>query len=238
MRVSEVNLYGGLALVAIGGSLLYRHFTGGGNVLPFGGRRVISLNTQQRPIDTSDVIKVTRQLDHWTTREPEQPVAMMIHTGGGFFGPSIQITRAVKRHGNVWAFVPYYALSGGTLIALGCRNIVMTPAAHLGPVDPQVCGFSASSLISIVNNKSADSVEDHTHAIVDEARKAVDAMERVVREIAPASAVDRLVAGRLPHSFPITRNEAIALGLPVQSVDNAAHLNALVERLALSEPAK
>lgn len=35
------------------------------------------------------------------------------------------------------SFVPHYAMSGGTLIALSAAEIVMGPNAVLGPVDPQ-----------------------------------------------------------------------------------------------------
>lgn len=58
-------------------------------------------------------------------------------------------------------------------------------------------------------------------------------MTILVRDLAPEVAVERLVAGHLPHSFPLTREEARGLGLSVEAVDNASHLHAVVERLAL-----
>ena len=235
-ETSNIRFLGGAGLIALGTAIVWRHFAAdpaATNLFAFASKRVISLDTNQRPIDQHDVLRVTRQLDHWATRDPGRPVALVLNTGGGYLGPSIQITHAVRRHGNVWACVPYYALSGGTLIALGAKRIVMTPVAHLGPVDPQICGFSASSLINVVNAKAADSVDDRTYALATEAEKAVKAMTMLVRDLAPEVAVERLVAGHLPHSFPLTREEARGLGLPIEAVDNTSHLHAVVERLAL-----
>lgn len=235
---TNIRLLGGAGLLALGTAMIWSHFAGdpsAAGLFAFASKRVITLDTDHRPIDQSDVLRVTRQLDHWATRDPGRPVALVLNTGGGYLGPSIQITHAVRRHGNVWACVPYYALSGGTLIALGAKRIVMTPVAHLGPVDPQICGFSASSLINVVKAKTADTIDDHTYALASEAEKAVKAMTQLVRDLAPAVAVERLVAGHLPHSFPLTREEARSLGLRVEAVDNTAHLHAVVEQLALPQ---
>jgi ClpP class serine protease len=44
---------------------------------------------------------------------------------------------ALCRHpGKVTVFVPHYAMSGGTLLALAADEIVMDDNAVLGPVDP------------------------------------------------------------------------------------------------------
>lgn len=235
--LTDARLVAGFALATAGSLLLLKHFRRGtpdSIGLQFGRRRVIFLNTQRRPIDPDDVVDIERRLDYWTTRSPGQPVVLMLHTGGGFFGPSVQITRAVQRHGNVWAFVPYYAMSGGTLIALGCRQIVMCPSASLGAVDPQIMGFSVSSILRIQEAKSPDAIDDTTHALIGDARKALDATTMLVNELAPAQARELLVAGVLPHSFPISREMAIQAGLHVKPVASVHEMNRVVEQLALS----
>ena len=40
-------------------------------------------------------------------------------------------------------FVPHYAMSGGTLIAMAAQEIIMDRNAVLGPVDPQIGGVAA-----------------------------------------------------------------------------------------------
>jgi len=53
---------------------------------------------------------------------------------GGLVLAAEQIAPALRRHsGTVTVFVPRYAMSGGTLIALAADEIVMDPNAVLGP---------------------------------------------------------------------------------------------------------
>jgi ClpP class serine protease len=63
-----------------------------------------------------------------------------------------QIARAIRDwKSKVTVFVPqHYAMSGGTLIALAADEIVMSPHAALGPVDPQPDKVAAASLIKVV----------------------------------------------------------------------------------------
>jgi ClpP class serine protease len=69
----------------------------------------------------------------------EMPIDLVLHTPGGLVLASEQIACALKRHpGKVTVFVPHYAMSGGTLIALAADEIVMDPDAVLGPEDPQL----------------------------------------------------------------------------------------------------
>ena len=76
---------------------------------------------------------------------PEQPIDVILHTPGGLAIAALQIARALKgRSGKVTVFVPHFAMSGGTLIALSADEIVMSPHAVLGPIDPQVNGMPAA----------------------------------------------------------------------------------------------
>src|SRR3989442_9878715 len=74
--------------------------------------------------------------------QPEQPLDLILHTPGGLVLAAEQIAKALVEHkGKVTVFVPHYAMSGGTLIALTADEGVMDPNAVLGPVDPQIGGF-------------------------------------------------------------------------------------------------
>src|SRR5881397_2350860 len=69
-----------------------------------------------RYIDINDSEEVLRAI-HLT--DPSVPLDIVLHTPGGLVLASLQIARALhKHHGKVTAFVPHYAMSGGTLIAL------------------------------------------------------------------------------------------------------------------------
>ena len=73
------------------------------------------------------------------------PIDLIIHTPGGLVLAAMQIARAVEAHpAKVTAYVPVYAMSGGTLIALAADEIVMGEFSVLGPIDPQILGSSSS----------------------------------------------------------------------------------------------
>src|SRR5882762_10082425 len=66
----------------------------------------------------------------------DQPIDLVLHTPGGLVLAAEQIAKAlVERKAKVTVFVPHYAMSGGTLIALAADEIVMDANAVLGPVD-------------------------------------------------------------------------------------------------------
>ncbi len=89
-----------------------------------------------RFIDIHDSEEVMRAI---YLTDPDTPIDLVLHTPGGLVLASMQIARAMRRHrGKVTVFVPHYAMSGGTLIALAADEIVMSEHAVLGPVDPQL----------------------------------------------------------------------------------------------------
>src|SRR5438552_7285443 len=60
----------------------------------------------------------------------EQPLDIILHTPGGLVLAAEQIAKAlVERKGKVTVFVPHYAMSGGTLIALAPDAIGLDPHA-------------------------------------------------------------------------------------------------------------
>jgi len=58
--------------------------------------------------------------------------------------------------------VPVYAMSGGTLIALAADEIVLGEFSVLGPIDPQIMGFPAASIVAARDAKPVASVFDLT----------------------------------------------------------------------------
>src|SRR6184192_4839577 len=111
-----------------------------------------------RYIDINDSEEVLRAI-HLT--DPEIPLDLILHTPGGLVLAATQIARAVsKRKGKVTVFVPHYAMSGGTLIALAADEIVMDPNAVLGPVDPQIGDLPAASIVKAVEIKGPKGVSD------------------------------------------------------------------------------
>src|SRR3989442_14089461 len=132
-------------------------------------------------IDVNDSEEVLRAI-HLT--DPAVPLDIVLHTPGGLVLASLQIARAIHLHpGKVTAFVPHYAMLGGTLIALAADEIVMSEYAVLGPVDPQLGQYPAASIIKAVAKKSLDRIKDETLILADQAEKAVRQVRTSVREL-------------------------------------------------------
>ncbi|MBD1904290.1 hypothetical protein NDI37_22985 [Funiculus sociatus GB2-A5] len=160
---------------------------------------------------------------------PEVPIDLILHTPGGLVLATEQIARALIRHpAKVTVFVPHYAMSGGTMLALASDEIIMDANAVLGPVDPQLGNMAAASIIKVIEQKPISEVDDQTIIMADLSRKAIDQVQRFVRtllkdaipqpKIAPENIekiVEALTTGRVTHDYPITVEEATELGLPI-----------------------
>ena len=176
-----------------------------------------------RYIDIHDSEEVIRAI-HLT--DPEVPSDIVLHTPGGLVLAALQIARAIKRHpAKVTAFVPHYAMSGRTLIALAADEIVMCEHAVLGPVDPQLGEFPAPSVLKIVREKPIERIDDRTLILADTAEKAVRQVRTAVGELLsgryPQGVAEEiaqaLTEGRWTHDYPNTYEEARKLGLNVSS---------------------
>src|SRR6478736_1055037 len=89
-----------------------------------------------RYIDINDSEEVLRAIQ---MTDDDSSLDLVLHTPGGLVLAALQIAKAVREHkGKVTVFVPHYAMSGGTLIALAADEIVMCPHSVLGPIDPQL----------------------------------------------------------------------------------------------------
>jgi ClpP class serine protease len=176
-----------------------------------------------RYIDINDSEDVIRAI-HLT--DPKIPLDLVLHTPGGLVLAATQIARAIFKHsGKVTVFVPHYAMSGGTLIALVADEIVMCEHAVLGPVDPQLGEYPAASIVKAARQKPVAEVDDKTLILADQAEKALFQMEHEVMELLAdkfpaekAREVAKLLAsGTWTHDYPITCERAREIGLPVRT---------------------
>ncbi len=169
--------------------------------------------------DSEEVLRAIR------LTSPETPIDIILHTPGGLVLAAEQIAHALIRHkAPVTVFVPHYAMSGGTLIALAADHIVMDPNAVLGPVDPQIGQYPANSIIKVTVDKPIKDTDDETLILADIARKAVAQVEQLVRDILTANGMDparaeeiakTLTSGKWTHDYPLLCDELQKLGLSV-----------------------
>lgn len=198
------------------------------------GSRVIGLIHRQetmsllgfpiaRYIDIQDSEEILRAI-HLT--DPSVPIDIILHTPGGLVLAAEQIAQALSHHqAKVTVFVPHYAMSGGTLIALAADEIVMAKNAVLGPVDPQLGQYPAASILKVVERKPIQEIDDQTLILADVAEKAIRQVESMVKELLcqrlpeerAAELAHVLTSGIWTHDYPITAAQAQQLGLPVSN---------------------
>ncbi len=177
-----------------------------------------------RYIDIHDLEELLRAIK---LTDPNIPIDLILHTPGGLVLATEQIAMALCRHpGKVTVFVPHYAMSGGTLLALAADEIVMDDNAVLGPVDPQLGQWPANSILKAVEQKQANEVDDETLIMADVARKAVGQIRSLIINILShgqmphekaESLADMLSSGIWTHDYPISVGDAKEMGLQVNT---------------------
>ena len=122
---------------------------------------VTSINRE----DINGFMSCMHQLDF------ERGLTLIVHTPGGEMAAVETIVDYLRsKFQYIETIVPVYAMSGGTMIALGSELVVMGRQSQLGPIDAQMpltTGFvSASSIIGQFNITKAEISEDHSAALV------------------------------------------------------------------------
>jgi ClpP class serine protease len=192
-----------------------------------------------RYIDIEDSEQVLRAI---RLTDENVPIDVVLHTPGGLVLAAEQIAKALcRRKAKVTVFVPHYAMSGGTLIAMAADEIVMDPNGVLGPVDPQLqMGQGYVPAVSVVKALETENPNrnDETLIMADVARKAIrqvnDTVFSLLRTNGMEEAKAKEVANRLSdgccwtHDYPISADEARDMGLPV-SEDMPKEIYALMD---------
>ena len=170
--------------------------------------------------DSEQVLTAIRMTDK------SVPIDLILHTPGGLVLASEQIAEALLRHpGKVTVFVPHYAMSGGTLVALAADEIIMDENAVLGPLDPQLGQCPAASLIKVLEKKEAKDIDDQTMILADVAVKALRQIKVTVKNLLlkhmdeeqADKTAEKLTQGTWTHDYPIDVNEIAGLGINVNT---------------------
>jgi ClpP class serine protease len=172
--------------------------------------------------DTEKVLQEIRKVP------PETPIDFIIHTPGGYALAAQMMAMAIKFHpSKVTVMVPFYAMSGGSLMSLAAGEIRMEKYSVLGPVDPQIPTpdgmFPAGSIAALVKTKPIQNITDRMLIMSDAANLEIENAKAFViwllqgkmdKEQAERVA-DFLARGTMSHATPLTLDVARALGLNV-----------------------
>jgi len=100
--------------------------------------------TEIRDEDRDGFMRALHGLDY------SKGLDLILHTPGG----SIAATQAIityireKFGRNIRAIIPHTAMSGGTIMACSCREILMARHSSIGPIDPQIRGVPAQGVLA------------------------------------------------------------------------------------------
>ncbi len=98
----------------------------------------------------------------------ERGLDLILHTPGGDTAATESIVHYLHQMfgTNIRALVPQIAMSGGTMIACACQEIVMGKHSNLGPIDPQLKGIAAREVIAEFKRACEEVKKDPSRALI------------------------------------------------------------------------
>ncbi len=156
---------------------------------------------------------------------PDTPVDVILHTPGGLALAAELIAMALKHHeAPTTVMVPFYAMSGGSLIAIAADEILMGRESILGPLDPQLAGFSAGTILRLLRRKPVEMISDDKLLLAENAQRSLDQTKEFVKWLLEGKMPNAkrealavfLTGGYISHETPIVPGVLRSYGLPVR----------------------
>lgn len=198
---------------------------------------------QRRYLTTREAFEILAEI---RSVPADRPIDFILHTPGGEAFACELIASAIKDRPNTTAYVPYCAMSAGTIIALACEKIVMGKYACLGPIDTQFYGFPIESYIRLLKEKPLASVDDEIVLLGYLAEKEMKTARARACELLnkahfgkddACQLTDFLVKGDMPHSEQISRDRALEIGVNIVGGDCPSPVyDAVEQRLRIYSP--
>ncbi len=93
---------------------------------------------------------------------------LLLHTPGGDMAATESIIDYLRQMfgRDIRAIVPQIAMSGGSMIACACREIVMGLQSNIGPFDPQIGGMPAQAITAEFDRALAEIKADQASAYI------------------------------------------------------------------------
>lgn len=201
-----------------------------------GNSTVIYIGTPQSKIAGEFVHQFHKFL---RKRDINNKIDLIIDSGGGKLDASVKIVNICNQYSNkINVFVPFYAKSAATVVALSADNLYLGRAGELGPVDPMVAHpgeenayVSAHSVIDAVNfieqEVSDEEVKSELASQLDIywigfGQRAVEQSRQYLEDVEKGDSsefVKRLVDEYKDHGYPIDRTRCDELDIPIMEED-------------------
>jgi ATP-dependent protease ClpP protease subunit len=151
------------------------------------------------------------------------PIDIVLHTPGGAMTACYRVAEALVRRKRTASFVPFSAMSGGTLIALATQKIYFGSGANLGPLDVHYMGTPVRDIVQTAEEQGDNASEQLKLAAKDAARVLNEESKRVCALIngrhkpwfSGCSLANTLTSSERFHGARITYKEAKSLRIRV-----------------------
>lgn len=158
--------------------------------------------------DSKQFIDIMRTLDDDTH------ITLILNTTGGSLSAAEIIIHSLATHkGKLTTYIPYKAMSAGTLIALASDEIYMDKNAYCGQCDPQIFGgFSACNIIKYCDEfSSSPMIGGFAKLVKSQAETSMNRIKNVVKWINDQKnsgydielIEEHLLEGKFDHDMPL-----------------------------------
>lgn len=192
------------------------------------GAKVITMIYRKEPWSASDeepemgMEDIERVLMEIRETPRGTPLDLILHIPDAVNFASNLIAMGLKHHqGKKTVIVPYYAMSGGTMVALAADEVLMERYSILGPVNPVLDGMPSAGWMAVSKTKPINAISDRTLVMSDVGamltQNAKDFVRWLLRDTLgddqAAKVAEFLAGGYLASETPITLDVVKALGI-------------------------
>lgn len=155
---------------------------------------------------------------------------LILHTPGGSIFFTLLVSILLREYnGKIRAIIPSYAMSGGSLLALSCDELYMSPTSSIGPIDPQLGSLfkfgSAKSwerIIKMKGKKAEDSSIGFAFSGSQYTKSLSIILKDIIKDKIPKDKlnpfVKLLTSGDIEHSYILTPDKLSQLGLDIKII--------------------
>jgi ATP-dependent protease ClpP protease subunit len=176
-----------------------------------------------------DVMRFVSQLNSFRS---DQMIDILLHTSGGdSYNTKVMIDVLMNHRGEKRIYIPYYAYSAGTMIALTGSKIYMNRNSHLSPIDSQMTIhndqlFQTSIPVGILSQLSHIYPSNENNLLMIHskmAKKDFYADSKILNMICDQQytpqkkkkIIQWFLRTKLPHQYPISVTEAREFGMKI-----------------------
>ena len=100
--------------------------------------------------------------------DPAKGLDLILHTPGGDIAATESIGEYLREvfGDNIRVIIPQLAMSGGTLLSLLGKEILMGPQSSLGPIDPQISNLPAQGILAEYKHAAKEIARDQNTAYI------------------------------------------------------------------------